>query len=140
MRTWQIRSKVRQTQEKRRRPNALQDHLQQTSNEGSAESSLAEAEVGSITLWCGRRAAGTPGGGGRSVQGLGGSGGALADELPLDDASLSTRLFLETGAGDGLLRLDVETTLDILKLWQFWAVDMLAYFILLGLCKFRAHT
>merc|ERR1712230_263642 len=48
----------------------------------------------------------------------------LADELPLDDASLSTRLFLETGAGDGLLRLDVETTLDILKLWQFWGSEV----------------
>lgn len=118
MRTWQIRSKVRQTQEKRRRPNALQDHLQQSTQDGEANSGLVEAEVGSITLWCGGRAAGATSGGRRSIQGRGGSSSTLADEFTLDDATLSTGLSLEAGAGDDLLRLDIETTLDILKLWQ----------------------
>lgn len=128
MRTWQIRSKVRQTQEKRRRPNALQDQLQQSTEDREAKSGLAEAEVGSITLWCGRSAAGSTSGGGRSIQGLGGGSGTLADEFTLNDASTSTGLLLEFITGDGLLRLDVEASLDVLELWQLRATHVLVAF------------
>lgn len=124
MRTWQIRSKVRQTQEKRRRPNALQDQLQQSTENREAKNGLAEADVGSITLCCGGSVAGTAGGGGRSIQCRGGSGGTLADELALNDATLATGFGLKTGAGNGLLGLDVEATLDILKLWQLRAIHV----------------
>jgi hypothetical protein len=43
MRAWQIRSKVMKTQEKRRRPNALQQHLQKSTKNRNTSCDLAEA-------------------------------------------------------------------------------------------------